>query len=366
MRNTFFLIVLGVLLTFVVGVNSYLGFTYAFYFGLSGPWLVFGFFVALNVFMIAGIARFVNSTTKTGQIIFVIASTLMGGYLYLSLITPLVDLIDNFIDIQPVYSGLLSLGLTFLVSAYGIWNARIIRTKELNLKIGNLNRKVRAAHLTDTHIGHFRTRKSLEKIVNMINAQQVDVTFFTGDLLDGKIRLKPEEIAPLKNLKAPVFFVEGNHDEYTGAQTIKSYLRNEGINVLENEVTEWNDIQVIGLNHMIADKETASSHANTKGSTIKDVLRSLSIDKSKPSILLHHSPDGIKYVNEHGVDLYLTGHTHGGQMWPVTLLAGLMFEYNKGLHSYNETKIYVSQGTGTFGPPMRIGTYSELAILNLS
>ncbi|MFI3317379.1 MAG: hypothetical protein SNF93_07440, partial [Rikenellaceae bacterium] len=84
------------------------------------------------------------------------------------------------------------------------------------------------------------------------------------------------------------------------------------------------------------------------------------------SILLHHNPVGATYAAENGINLYLAGHTHAGQLFPATLVAGLMFEYNKGLYEYDENmQIYVSQGTGTFGPPMRLGTHSELTIINL-
>ena len=87
--------------------------------------------------------------------------------------------------------------------------------------------------------------------------------------------------------------------------------------------------------------------------------------KNSPLILLHHGPAGIKYAAEAGVDLYLAGHTHGGQMFPATLVARAIFEYNKGLHKFRNTYIHVCEGTGTFGPPMRVGTISEMTILNL-
>jgi predicted MPP superfamily phosphohydrolase len=170
---------------------------------------------------------------------------------------------------------------------------------------------------------------------------------------------------PLTQLKAPVYFVEGNHDRYTGVETIKSLLRELGIHVLENELTNWNELQVIGLNHMRADNETYNMHAAGNHATIKSTLEKLPINPNKPAVLLHHSPDGIKYAAEHGVDLYLAGHTHGGQLFPIKYIADLIFAYNKGLYDFMGTKIFVSQGTGTFGPPMRVGTKSEMAIINL-
>lgn len=92
----------------------------------------------------------------------------------------------------------------------------------------------------------------------------------------------------------------------------------------------------------------------------------MDIDPTLPSILLHHNPVGAKYAAENGINLYLAGHTHAGQIFPATLVAKMMFEYNKGLYKYDDNmQIYVSQGTGTFGPPMRLGTHSELTILHL-
>ena len=116
---------------------------------------------------------------------------------------------------------------------------------------------------------------------------------------------------------------------------------------------------------MVADSGSVSPHAGSNGLTVRKVLKQLPFDRTKPTVLLHHGPNGIKYANEAGVDLYLAGHTHAGQLWPATYVAKAIFEYNKGLHDFNGTKVYVSQGTGTFGPPMRVGTNAELTILNL-
>jgi predicted MPP superfamily phosphohydrolase len=191
------------------------------------------------------------------------------------------------------------------------------------------------------------------------------VVFFTGDLLDGKIGLVEESMQPLKDLNAPIYFVEGNHDKYTGVNAIKKYLTDIGVNVLTNEVADWNGLQIIGLNHMIADSTAYDMHAEQGRLSVRTALETLEFDESKPVILLHHGPAGIKHATNAGVDLYLAGHTHGGQIFPATLVARAIFEYNKGLHRYQDTYVYVCQGTGTFGPPMRVGTKSEMTILTL-
>ncbi|MFV0590922.1 MAG: hypothetical protein ACK5M7_06020 [Draconibacterium sp.] len=93
--------------------------------------------------------------------------------------------------------------------------------------------------------------------------------------------------------------------------------------------------------------------------------KQLNIFPEQPTVLLHHSPDGIEYANRHGVDLYLAGHTHNGQLFPFNLLVPLFYKYNKGLSDFKGTNIYVSQGAGAFGPPMRVGTISEMPFITL-
>lgn len=357
----FFLIFIGVL----IGSNIYLANRIAWFFSFGNAWPLYIILPIITFSIIAGGMGLINSTSTLGSITYQIAAILMGYLLYLLLSTIALDLFTIFVKLQPKTTGLIVLSLAAIISLYGIWNASNTRIKEVDISISGLQRPIKAAHLTDTHIGHFRGPSTLQKIVDKINNEDVEVVFFTGDLLDSKIQLKPESLAPLKNLNAPVYFVEGNHDVYTGTDPIKQFLRDIGVFVLTNEIANWKELQIIGLDHMLADENAISPHADPKGPNIKNTLLEMELVKRKPTVLLHHGPDGIKYAKEKGIDLYLAGHTHGGQLWPITHVANMLFEVNKGLHKFDGTQVYVSQGTGTFGPPMRVGTYSELTILNL-
>lgn len=358
-------IFLGTFLSILIGSVIYLANRFGAFFQTFDMKYYYMFFSALIIFVLVGGMVLVNSTSKVGSLTYIIASVLLGFVLYLLLSTIFVDIINLAIKLKPFTQGLISIILAVLISSYGIWNAYQLKITEITVPINRLQNSVKALHLTDTHIGHFRGGSNLQKIVEKINKQNVDVVFFTGDLLDSRIQLKAESMNPLKNLNAPIYFVEGNHDLYTGVDAIKSYLKEIGVNVLENEITQWNELQIIGLNHMLADSNSFDMHAAQKGPNVKSVLETLPIDKEKPTVLLHHGPSGIKYAEQAGVDLYLAGHTHGGQMWPFTFFANYIFEYNKGLHNLNGTNVYVCEGTGTFGPPMRIGTKSEMTIINL-
>ncbi|WNJ20295.1 metallophosphoesterase [Pontibacter sp. G13] len=349
----------------IVGANVYLAQRFGAAFGLENLWPMYVAFGLATVFSMGGLMAWTHSTSALGNLLFGVASIMVGFLLYLILTTVVVHLASLVLPMTAFQAGGAALILAALISGYGVWNSYQVRTTYPEIEITGLDRPVRAAHLTDTHLGHFRDGDDLAKIVQTINEENVDVVFFTGDLLDGKIQLKREAMAPLANLDAPVFFVEGNHDEHTGVDAIKGYLRELGVVVLENQITEWEGIQIVGLNHMLADDQTTNVHADPNGPTIQKTLGAMSLDADKPTILLHHGPDGIQYAHEAGVDLYLAGHTHAGQMWPLNYVAEMMFDYNRGLHRYEDTQIYVSQGTGTFGPPMRVGTESELAILTL-
>lgn len=366
MKQVIPFIILLIFIAILVLANNYLARRFTYYFDIVNTKTMYYVFAAITISMIGSLAAFTNATSIFGNYTYSIAAIFIGIILYLILTVFVVEIINLAVKIQPLTRGIVAISLALIVSAYGIWNATYKQVRTINIPVKNLTEEIRVMHLTDIHIGHFWGPKTLTKIVDLTNKQNPDIVFITGDLFDGKIRLSEKSLEPLKHLKAPVYFVEGNHDGYSGAAEIKKKVRNTGVTVLENDVTHFGELQIIGLNHMLADNNAVNMHATETRSTISSTLDSLNINPQQPTVLLHHSPDGIKYANKHGVDVYLAGHTHAGQLFPINYIAGLMFDYNKGLHDYNGTKIYVSQGAGTFGPPMRVGTISELSLLVLT
>jgi predicted MPP superfamily phosphohydrolase len=312
-----------------------------------------------------GTVGLINSTSNLGNIIFKIASIGMGVFLFLIISFLISDFINLFYKLKPSSFGLISFSLTILLSLYSYYIAHHTVVTEYNLTIRKLNNNIKAVHWSDVHIGHYRTGKYLENLVLSTNKLKADVIFITGDFLDSKFALDKKYFSPLKKLNAPVYFVDGNHDHATGNNRIYQFMQNAGVNVLNNKIAEYNDLQIIGLSHMIADRESFDMHASPYKPTIQECLDSLQIDRSKASVILHHSPNGLKYANEKSVDLFLTGHTHAGQIFPFNFAAHFMFDYNRGLYNTGKTKLIVSEGIGTFGPPFRLGTKSEIIVLNL-
>jgi hypothetical protein len=365
MRHLIPIFALFAFLAFAVGVNIYLSKRFSWYFGVSHIHRLYIAFAAGTVFMFGGLMVFTNSVSQLGRIVYLLASISMGFTLYLIMSLILVDLIHFLVKVKPVYYGMTAVVIALIITVAGIWHSYNLKTTTIEVPIKGITGEIHALHISDLHIGHFRGKHFIQKIVDTSKKLDIDVVFFTGDLFDGKIKLSRDVISPFEQLEVPVYFVEGNHDGYTDPGRIKQELRETGIIVLENEVTNWGEIQIIGLDYMPADSQAMDMHATLERATIKDILPTLNIDKEKPSILLHHSPVGIKYANEQGIDLYLAGHTHGGQLFPINYMARLMFPYFRGLYEYNGTRIFVSQGTGTFGPPLRVGTRSELAVVVL-
>jgi len=365
MRQFLPFLFLAIFLAILASANIYLARRFAFYFDLRSARYLYVGFGSLTVFMVVGIITTTNAQGTFANWIYILASIVMGFLLYLLLSVAVVDLISLFVKSMPRLLGISALSLAVLITAGGILNAQYCRISEVDIPMKGIKNELTIAHLSDIHIGHFWGAKTLQRIVDKTNAQNPDVVFITGDLFDGRIRLNTESLEPLKQVNAPIYFIEGNHDGYSGAEEVKQNLRKIGVTVLENEVTHFNQIQIIGLDHMRADYNSSGMHGTGKKPTIRNVLDSLNIFPGQPTVLLHHSPDGIEYANAHGVDLYLAGHTHNGQLFPFNFIVGMIYKYNKGLHDYKGTRIYTSQGVGTFGPPMRVGTKSEIVILKL-
>ena len=296
----------------------------------------------------------------------VMLSAAVGVLLYMLMVILLTDIVNIFVHFQPKTFGLIVATATILISAFGIVNTSWPRLKTVDIELPKLTEPVQIAQLSDVHLGHFRGRRNLEKLVARVNKTDAQMVVITGDMFESFYNLKPETLRPLAELKVPVFFVSGNHDMYVDIDSVKQLVHDAGVNVLENSMTECCGIQIVGLNYMRPDDHTPDHmHAGVGFRTIENTLPTIALDSTKPSILLHHNPVGAVYAKKAGINLYLAGHTHGGQLFPVTLINDRIFNFNRGLYRHGNLQIYTSEGSGTFGPPMRVGTRSEVTLIRL-
>ena len=218
--------------------------------------------------------------------------------------------------------------------------------------------------LTDVHVGSTIQRGFIERVVRETNALKPDVIAITGDLVDGSVEQLAAHVAPLAALRAKhgVFFVTGNHEYYSGAEAWCAELERLGIRVLRNEhVRIGEGAQSFDLAGV--DDYSAHRFGRGHGADLARALRGR--DESRELVLLAHQPRQIFEADRLGVGLQLSGHTHGGQIFPWNLFVRLQQPVVSGLHRFGRALIYVSNGTGYWGPPMRLGAPAEITLLTL-
>ncbi len=245
---------------------------------------------------------------------------------------------------------------------YGAMNARWIRTRKVKIVLPNLPDSWRgriAALVSDIHLGHVNGAGFLARIVDRLQSLKPDIVFMTGDLYDGTSIDAVRAAAPLGKLKPPRggFFVTGNHEEFRYPSRYLEAVRSTGFRVLENEMVSIDGLQVVGV----------PDHASTNGNRFRATLARLSIDPSRPSILLSHAPHALSIPEQAGISLQLSGHTHGGQIFPFTWFTRKIFrEFTKGLHRHGQMQVYTTTGAGTWGPPLRVGTNPEIILIEFA
>jgi predicted MPP superfamily phosphohydrolase len=212
--------------------------------------------------------------------------------------------------------------------------------------------------LTDVHIGRTIKRDFLAEIVARTNAMKPDMVVITGDLFDLQPEKIMDDLQPLKDLQAPTYFITGNHEYYVGVESVFETIETLGIRALSNEAIRFgNDtgsFNLVGLNDL------SGNRFDTRPPDAEAAYRDL--DQSRPTIVLSHQPRSIPLVEGKRCDLMLCGHTHGGQIFPFGLLVMLAQPYLYGLHEFAPGKqIYVSRGTGYWGPPLRVLAPSEIS-----
>jgi predicted MPP superfamily phosphohydrolase len=222
----------------------------------------------------------------------------------------------------------------------------------------------RLVQITDLHVGQMIQRDYVADIVRRTNELSPDLVVITGDLVDGTPEHLGEFVEPLAQLRAPrgVFFVTGNHEYYAGVLPWLELLPKLGIRILRNErVSVGEGADVFDLAGV--DDSTGGRFLADHGADIPRALAGR--DASRELVLLAHQPKEIYTARDHGVGLQISGHTHGGQVWPFTWLAHLIFPVAHGLARFGDTQIYVSRGTGYVGAPIRLGAPSELTEIEL-
>jgi hypothetical protein len=221
----------------------------------------------------------------------------------------------------------------------------------------------RIAQISDIHIGPLRDRRFSRQLTERVNALAPDLTCVTGDLVDGSARLYAAEVAPFGALRARhgVYFVTGNHDHYSGADDWVGVIEKLGLVPLRNR-----NVSLCCAGAAFALAGVDDHRGGFGDGQREDLPKALAgCDPALPIILLAHDPNTFKRASQSGVDLQLSGHTHGGQIWPFRWLVRLAVPFVAGRYARNGAELYVSRGTGFWGPPMRLFAPAEITELTL-
>ncbi|MFF3243423.1 metallophosphoesterase [Streptomyces sp. NPDC002870] len=236
------------------------------------------------------------------------------------------------------------------------------RVKRVTVPLGKLPRAAhgfRIAVVSDIHLGPILGRAHSQRIVDTINATSPDLVAVVGDLVDGSVADLGAAAEPLAQLRARhgAFFVTGNHEYFSGAEEWVDHVRELGLRPLQNERVEIAGFDLAGVNDVAGESE---GDGPDFGKALGDR------DRARASVLLAHQPVVIHDAVKQGVDLQLSGHTHGGQLWPGNYLAALANPTVAGLEQYGDTQLYVTRGAGAWGPPVRVGASSDITVVQLA
>ncbi len=259
--------------------------------------------------------------------------------------------------------------LAVLATGVGFANARRrARVVRVDVRLGNLPAALDGltiAQVSDLHVGRTIKRKYVEGIVTAVNDLGADLIAVTGDLVDGPVEDLAVHTAPLAGLRARygAFFVTGNHEYYSGESAWRVELERLGLRVLMNEHVV---LRHRGASVVVAGVTDYSAHHfdAAQRSDPERALRGAPPDAGA-KILLAHQPRTAPAAARAGFDLQLSGHTHGGQFWPWTLFVRFQQPFTAGLHKLGNLWVYISRGTGYWGPPKRLGAPSEITLLRL-
>lgn len=258
-------------------------------------------------------------------------------------------------------------GAVVLTVAAGAWNATRLRTVDLELRVPGGSASVDALTVvaaSDLHLGRLVGPSRLAKVVERMNALDPDIVLFGGDIVDESVTeaIEARLSGIMRRLRAPlgIYAAPGNHEFYSGLERNLACLRACGVTVLEDRA-----VRIGGAIVLVGRRDPSSLGVQEKRLSIGGILNASGLRPDLPVVVLDHQPIALEEAAEAGAALQISGHTHDGQVFPIGLINGLIYEHNYGLLRKGATAIYVTSGAGTWGPPVRVGSRAEVVRIRL-
>lgn len=291
------------------------------------------------------------------------------SYLFISfLAVDIVRIANYFIQFAPhglanfrLWTMVATLGITGIAMVVGNYNFNHPQIVTLNLSTDKpkQNKELKIVSVSDIHLGISIDKKRLQQYVKMINDQHPDIVFLAGDISDRSMIpvVKQNMIEEFRAIKAPlgVYAINGNHEHYAETPNATAdYLKKAGVKFLKD------DVSLVDSSFYMVGRDDRS---NPNRKNLNELVQGL--DKNKPMILLDHQPYHLEEAEQNEIDLQISGHTHNGQFFPGNFFVRKMYQLSYGYMKKGKTNYYVSSGLGLWGPQYRIGTQSELVVINL-
>ena len=332
--------------------------------GLSLGWKVvfsLGYWLAaLALVLSIFVLRHIEIPEVLSQGLFNIGSVWLVFTLYMVLALLVTDISKFFVPTLKAYGFVASLGFTVCLLTYGYFNYKHPDINHLDITLDKplQGQPMKIVAISDVHLGNGTRKPQLQKFVEMINAQEPDLIIIGGDLIDNSLTplYQQKMVEELNQLKAPmgIYLAPGNHEYISGMEACEQFLKGTPIRLLRDSiVTLPNGLQLIGRD----------DRSNRRRLPIAELMKQA--DSTKPTLLIDHQPYEVAKKDSLGIDIQFSGHTHRGQVWPLSLLVDNMYEQSHGYRRWSNSHVYVSSGLSLWGPPFRIGTKSDMLVMRV-
>ena len=305
-----------------------------------------------------------------GSVVYEIGTSSIFILLYLFMLFLLLDLgrLVHLIPRTLLYNnGWMAGGIALLIFGlflYGNLHYREKYRQELTLTSAKVTKSLRLVMMSDLHIGYHNRRSELHRWVDIINSEEPDAVLIAGDIIDGSMRPIMEEhmAEEFRRLKAPVYACLGNHEYFSGEPAAEQFYHDAGIHLLRDSAVVVGDLCIIGRD------DRMNPHRKNLAALMKHDNSSSTVHPSPSTqftILLDHQPYHLEQAERAGIDFQFSGHTHHGQVWPISWITDHVYECSFGEYQRGKTRYYISSGLGIWGGKFRIGTRSEYVVLNV-
>ena len=322
---------------------------------------VLGLFLLWMVSFFAGFFMTERVPVKAAVVCYEVGNTWLIAFLYLFLIFLLADVASLCRLLPKVFLkdstvGLLSvLGLVTAVMTWGGFQYHHKYREELTLTTTKpIEKPLTIVLASDLHIGYHNRKAELARWVDLINAEKPDLVLIGGDIIDRSVRpiVEGNYAEEFRRIQAPVYTVLGNHEFFSNVELAERFFKEAGILLLKDSVAHFKGVDVIGRNDRMARRRA----------TVEELATGL----DGFTLLLDHQPYHLEEAEQAGIDFQFSGHTHRGQVWPISWITDAVYEKSWGHHQRGNTRYYISSGLGIWGPKIRVGTRSEYLVLHLA